>query len=263
MNDHARTPMNRHKSDRPIVERVINRFKSELPREMRIRLHQVKEAARLLFLKRDVGKNTYIDRTVHVLGWRSISIGHSSAISEGTWLNVNQRTKDHKHIVIGNNCFIGKRNFFSSGWQIHLGDYCMTGLDCRLMSGDHLFDSPMLPYVVGGVTNEKVIRLGTNVRLGAGVAVVGNVSIGHGSVIGAESMVNKDIPPFSIAFGNPCTVHKRFDFSLSQWVLALDFDKGSEERMPDEAAYLDILRSSHPSIAMPLQACSRGFGDMR
>lgn len=254
--------MQRLRSDRPIVERIINRFKSEMPRETRLRLHQLKEAARLLFYRRDVGRHTYIAPSVHVLGWRSISIGHSSAISEGTWLNVNQRTRDHKHIVIGNNCFIGKRNFFSSGWQIHVSDYCMTGLDCRLMSGDHHFDSPMVPYVVGGVTNEKVIRLGANVRLGAGVAVVGNVSIGHGSVIGAESMVSKDIPPFSIAFGNPCRVHKRFDFSLSQWVSTSDFDDGCESRMPDEATYLGMLIASHPTIFMPLQACSRSFGDM-
>jgi len=229
-----------------------------------IRTHfaQDAEAFRLAFFRKDVGHNTYVDPTVQVLGWRSISIGHSTAISEGTWLNVNHRTPGHKHIVIGSNCYIGKRNFFTSGWQIWVSDYCMTGVDCKLMSGDHLFESPMVPYLISGVTNEKVIRLGVNARLGAGVSVVGNVSIGHGSIIAAGSLVNKDIPPFSIAIGNPCRVHKRYDFSSNQWVDADRYTELGDHAMFDEAVYLEALIAQYPKVHIPLQAAGRSFGDM-
>ncbi len=67
----------------------------------------------MFFLKKDIGKNTYIDKTVHVTGWNSISIGNNTAISEYSWINVNKRIPGRKHVRIGNNCYIGRRNFFS------------------------------------------------------------------------------------------------------------------------------------------------------
>ena len=247
-------PLNRPRSDRPIVERVLNRFKAELPRATRVRLHQIKEVAQLLFYRRDVGKNTYIARAVHVLGWRSISIGHSSAISEGTWLNVNQRTKNHKHIVIGNNCFIGRRNFLSSGWQIFISDYCLTGPECKFLGSGHVFNDPLKPYVVSGTTNDKVIRVGVNVWMASGVTVIGGVDIGHGCIIGANTLIHKDIPPFSIVVGNPGRVTKRYDFVANRWVASHEYDGEHDYAMPDEANYLEILKGAFPEISMPLQA---------
>lgn len=249
--------------DRSKLWRTLRRIKAMVySSATKTHLAQTVEAVRLAFYRKDVGHDTYIDPSVQVLGWRSISIGHSTAISEGTWLNVNHRSPRHKHIVIGSNCYIGKRNFFTSGWQIEIADYCMTGVDCKLMSGDHLFESPMVPYLISGVTNEKVIRLGANARLGAGVSVVGNVSIGHGSIVAAGSLVNKDIPPFSIAIGNPCKVHKRYDFATNQWIDVDRYPDQGEHEMFDEAVYLRALRKNYPKVHIPLQAAGRSFGDM-
>ena len=50
------------------------------------------------------------------------------------------------------------------------------------------------------------VKIGKNCWLGAGVAVLPGVTIGDGSVIGAGSVVTKDIPPFVVAYGNPCKV---------------------------------------------------------
>jgi len=222
----------------------------------------MREQFRLLLYRKDIGRDTYIDHTVQVLGWRSVSIGSSSAISEGTWLNVNARTPGFKHIVIGDNCYIGKRNFFTSGRQIVVSDYCMTGVDCKLMSGDHSSASPLVPYVISPVDSEKVVRLGVNARLGAGASVVGNVSIGHGSIIGAGSLVIKDVPPFSIAIGTPCRIYKRFDFISGRWIEPEQFGEAQQNAMPDEASYLATLKAKYPRVGIPLQAAGRAFGDM-
>lgn len=236
-------------------------LKSKLSALTIIRLLQIKDRIKIFSLNKDIGINTYIDKTVHVTGWNSISIGNNSAISEYTWINVNNRVPNHKHIVIGDNCYIGRRNFFSSGLLIEVGDFVMTGLDCKFMGSDHVFTSPMNPYIGTGTTNDKTIKLGTNVWLGADVKVLGHVTIGHGSIIGAGSLVNKSIPPFSIAVGNPCKVIKRYDFKIDQWVNINEFDNSSIVLMPDESKYRDALKSNKIPI-MPLQACSKSFGDM-
>jgi acetyltransferase-like isoleucine patch superfamily enzyme len=245
-----------------INKKIKHILKNKLSTQSRIRLVQLRDGFKLFFLKKDIGSNSYLDKTVHVTGWNSIKIGNNTAISEYTWINVNNRTPNHKHIVIGDNCYIGRRNFFSSGWLIEIGDFVMTGLDCKFMGSDHVFTNPMNPYISTGTTNDKIIKLGSNVWLGADVTVIGLVTIGHGSIIGAGSLVNKDIPPFSIAVGNPCKVIKRYDFKLNEWIKIDEFDEPSMELMPDEETYNKSLKKRNPNVTIPLQACSKSFGDM-
>jgi len=120
----------------------------------------------------------------------------------------------------------------------------------------------MAPYMTTGVTKQKTIRLGTNVWLGAGVVVIGEVSIGHGSIVGAGALVNKPIPPFSIVIGNPCRIQKRFDFLSDKWIDSDALSNASETAMPDESTYLEALKLSHPRLYIPLEATGRYFGDM-
>lgn len=241
---------------------IKSKIRQKLPLKVKVFLNQYLDAIRLSFFRKKVGKSTFIDKTVHVLGWSSIQIGHSTIISEFTWLNVNARIKGHKHILIGNNCYIGKRNFLSAGSQIEIADYCMTGADCKFLGSDHIFDNPYIPYLVSGTTNEKIIRMGVNSRLGAAVIVVGNVSIGHGSVIGAGSLVNKNIPPFCIALGNPCRVIRRYDFVLRQWVTLENYIPERDSAMPSEQEYLETLIRSYPNLTVSIKAASQRAGDL-
>jgi acetyltransferase-like isoleucine patch superfamily enzyme len=226
------------------------------------RLLQISQQWKLFTMRKDIGFNTYIDKTVQVNGWQSISIGHSSVISEDAWLNVNVRKKGIKHIEIGNNCYIGKRIVLSSAHQILVGDYCMAVQDCKFLGSDHIFNDPLSPYLTTGTTSEGVIKLESNVWLGAGVIIVGNVTIGRGSVIGAGSIVTSDILPFSIAVGVPCRIIKRYDFKDSKWVDIKDYCIDMDQMMPGESEYLDILKKKYPKVCFPLQGASRAFGHM-
>lgn len=64
--------------------------------------------------------------------------------------------------------------------------------------------------------------VGNDVWIGQNVTVMPGVHIGDGSIIGANSVVAKDIPPYSVAVGNPCRViKKRFDDELIDYLLEL------------------------------------------
>lgn len=92
--------------------------------------------------------------------------------------------------------------------------------------------------------------------------VLGNVSIGHGSVIGANSLVIKDVPPFSMVVGNPAKIIRRYSFAKKAWI---DSDNVTAEDLrenPNEALYLDILRRTWPKISMPIIAAGSDLGNL-
>lgn len=241
------------------VKRII---KSRLTIKQKQLLTIVISKVKLFFYKKDIGKNTYIDKSVHVTGWKNISIGKNTGVSENTWINVNERLGNKKHIIIGNNCYVGRRNFFSSGILIKISDYFMSGVECKFMGSDHLFDNPLLPYISTGTTTTKEIIIESNVWLGAGVTVIGNIKIGRGSIIGAGSLVNKDIPSFSIAVGNPCKVIKRFDFSTNKWIKTEEYTSSKDVLIPSEDKYIELLNQNFPNVIIPFVACGKRKGDL-
>ena len=105
-------------------------------------------------------------------------------------------------------------------------------------------------------------RLGPNVWLGARVTVMKGVQIGFGAIIGAASVVTRDVPPLSIAVGSPARVIKRFDLARGVWVSVEEFSAEAEARVPAEADYLAELRKSHPFVRMPMRAIGKEFGDL-
>ena len=73
--------------------------------------------------------------------------------------------------------------------------------------------------------------IGNDVWIGQNVTIMAGVHIGDGAIIGAYSVVAKDIPPYAVAVGNPChVVKKRFDDELIDLLLKLRWwDKDIEE----------------------------------
>lgn len=213
--------------------------------------------------RRNTKPDALIDRSVQILGWDSVSIGHHVIISEGCWLNVNCKSDDTPRIRIGGHSLIGRRNTISSGALISLGEYTLTGPDCSIIGSDHRYDDPMRPYISTGNTCSAIIVVEPNCWLGAGVTVLGDVTIGRGSIIGAKSVVTKSIPPFSIAVGNPARVLKRFDAIARRWVAAAVFTQAMEEALPSTEEYLNALRDAGRDLVLPGLASGYRAGDTR
>ena len=121
-------------------------------------------------------------------------------------------------------------------------------------------DTPLLPYVASGLSTGGEIIIGTNCWLSTAVTVTQSVSIGCGTVIGANSLVLSDIPPFSIAVGSPCKVTKRFNFEIGKWIDVEDWTVELEMLLPSEDEYLSVLLKSHKMISPSLIASGKRFG---
>ena len=213
--------------------------------------------------KKYIGEGTYIDPTVQLIRYSNISIGHHSAICEGSSINVQQIKKDDFAIKIGNNCYLGHRCFISSGESIILKDFVTTARDCKILGSSHVVSNPMLPYITTGTTHNCSIEIGVNSFLGTSVIINGNVKIGHGSVIGANAFINnEDIPPFSMVVGNPSKIIKRYDMKIKQWISVNNFNEDDENGLPTEEEYLVSLNSKFPKIPMFYHATGKNYGDL-
>ena len=108
-----------------------------------------------------------------------------------------------RHVHFGNNVYANFGLTLVDDTHIYVGDYTMFAPHVTLATAGH----PILPEL-----REKAyqfnapIHIGRNCWLGAGVIVLPGVTIGDNSVIGAGSVVTKDIPANVVAYGNPCKV---------------------------------------------------------
>ncbi|HEY2299917.1 MAG TPA: acyltransferase [Jatrophihabitans sp.] len=133
-----------------------------------------------------------------------LTIGAHTLFEPGVWL-----TSHTGRIMIGAGALLNLNVMVAAVEHTEIGDHCMLANGCLVTDGNHRFDDPETPVPWQGYTTKGPTVLEDNVWLGANVVVTSGVRIGRRSVIGANSVVTEDIPPFSIAAGAPATVLKR------------------------------------------------------
>lgn len=112
-----------------------------------------------------------------------------------------------KGVRIGDNSGIGDFSFFGAAGGIQIGSNVIMGQNVRFHSENHNFDRVDIPIKEQGVTNKGII-VGDDCWIGSGAVFLDGVQVGEGCVIGANTLVNKDIPPYSVAVGNPVKIVK-------------------------------------------------------
>lgn len=172
----------------------------------------------------------YWKLAVHKARWRSRNTHNKTEagnvfpfnkveIGKGTYGTLNVRTfsNDKEKLTIGNYCSIAENVFF-------------------LLGGDHRYDTistyPFGKQIATGETEAVTkgpIVLGDDVWIGFGSIILSGVTIGQGSIIGAGSIVTKDIEPYSIACGAPARrIRYRHEQSAIDYLNTLDFSQLDE-----------------------------------
>jgi galactoside O-acetyltransferase len=153
------------------------------------------------FALKEQGRRLRCEHGVTVHGFGNVEIGHNVSIMEHSFLYAVDG-----QLVIGNN-FSANRNVCLDAGQgtITIGDNCLIAANCVLRAADHRFDDPEIPIRLQGHASGSIV-LEEDVWLGSNVVVTRDVRIGRGTVIGAQSVVTRDIPPYSVAYGVPARV---------------------------------------------------------
>jgi acetyltransferase-like isoleucine patch superfamily enzyme len=138
-----------------------------------------------------------------------LQVGEGTLLEPGVWLTGGQQGR----IRIGKGVFLNQGVMVAATGLVEIGDHCMAANGCFITDGDHRFDDPTRPVTWQGFTSKGPTRLQDNVWLGANVVVTSGVTIGARSVVGAGSVVTRDIPPGVIAAGAPAKVIREIAFA--------------------------------------------------
>ena len=135
------------------------------------------------------------------------SIGNHNLLCVGKNVEIN-----HNVTIWGNNIIIGDYTQINPNTSIYgrvkIGKYVMIAPNCMIAGGNHSYNDTSVPMRFQSGTCKGIV-IDDDVWIGANCVILDGVRIGRGSVIGAGSVVTKDIEEYSIAVGNPCKVIKK------------------------------------------------------
>lgn len=110
-------------------------------------------------------------------------------------------------IIINDNVFIGPYVVIYGHGSVEIGNNTLISMGCKILSSNHTI--PPQGHNIRDYPDMLLkTKIGNDVWIGANTVILGGVTIGDGSVIGAGSIVTKDIPSNVIAVGNPAKVLK-------------------------------------------------------
>lgn len=158
--------------------------------------------------------------------WRCIKKMQKFNRTKSSLLGVLRRTLMMKKMFasVGKNCYI-EPPFYANfgGKNVHIGDYFYANFGLTLVDDTYIYigsNTMMAPNVTIATASHPIsptlrgsnfqynlpVHIGDRVWIGANAAILPGVKIGNNSIIGAGSVVTKDIPDNVIAVGNPCRV---------------------------------------------------------
>lgn len=167
-------------NDEKLLEKQLGHMENIYDYNATRPLEQEKRGELLKKIFAETGKNCYVEPPLRA-NW-----GIHTHVGDNFYANFNLTLVDDTDIYIGNNVLIGP--------------------NVTLVTGTH----PVRPDIRSRAAQFNLpVLIGDNVWLGANVTVLPGVSIGENSVVGAGSVVTKDIPANSVCYGVPCRVQRK------------------------------------------------------
>jgi acetyltransferase-like isoleucine patch superfamily enzyme len=137
-----------------------------------------------------------------------LEVAEGVLLEPGVWITAPAPAR----VRIGAGTFLNMGVMVAAADRVEIGAHCMFANGCFISDASHRFDDPDRPVPWQGFTSKGPTRIGDNVWCGAHVVITSGVTVGERCVIGANSVVTEDLPPFSIAAGAPARVLRSIEY---------------------------------------------------
>lgn len=138
------------------------------------------------------------------------------------WMDHPDKTIDKQYfsgkIVIGHRVTATSALQITAFSRVIIADDVMFASNVNITDGFHGYDTALIPYKYQPITRVAPIKINSGCWIGQNTVILPGVTIGEGTIIGANSVVAKDIPPRSIALGSPAQVIKLWNSRTRKWI---------------------------------------------
>lgn len=163
-----------------------------------------------------LGWRSVIESPLKINGTRNIHIDRNVRIAYKTWLAAMPYTGDKARLCIEAGTRIGHFNHIYATQSILIEKNVLTADKVYISDNIHSYTNIDLPIKDQPILQKKAVVIGEDSWLGENVCVIG-ACIGKHCVIGANSVVTKDIPDYCVAVGAPARIIKRYNFTTNTW----------------------------------------------
>lgn len=147
--------------------------------------------------------------SIFKINWpHQLSIGQNCVFENNLVFKYDSIWRKGSNIIIGDNVFIGHNTEFNISERISIGNDCLIASNCKFIDHDHGFSVVNKPIRLQEPKLSPII-IEDNVWIGTSCIILKGVTIGSGSIIGAGSLVNKNVPPNEIWCGSPASQKKK------------------------------------------------------
>lgn len=146
-------------------------------------------------------------------------VGGSIALADGVVVRpYAQLWNSGQKFVVGYGSEIGERCRISIRNSLVIGEKVLLSPNVYVTDCDHAYEEVGIPVMdQGAVRKDNRVVIGDHAYIGINTVIVGNITIGKGSIIGANSVVTRSIPDYSVAVGIPAKVVKKYNFESNRW----------------------------------------------
>lgn len=147
-----------------------------------------------------------------------VNIGSFCRITVSTNFNRYQtKSRRRTKIKIGNHVDIGNNSFISANNKIKIGNNVIISAYVFITDHDHRNDDIKKSPHLQPLTENGHVVIEDNVLIGTKSSLLKNITIGQHATIGANSVVTKNVPAYSVVAGNPARIIKQYDFKTKAW----------------------------------------------
>lgn len=169
------------------------------------------------FLFKNIGKKVSIIKPILIENPQYISIGNNVLIRNNLRIEAIDLLRKPE-ILIGDNCNIEQNVHIISSNKVTIGNNCSITANCAIVDTSHPYDEINNKKIGNQLNSEAMsVIIGDNCFIGIGSSILPNVKLGKHCIIGANSVVTKSFPDYSVVAGNPAKMIKRYDLKTKQW----------------------------------------------
>lgn len=160
-------------------------------------------------------KVSIIDADI-IEGEEFISLGNNVSFNSRVWLLALKQNSVEPRLVVEDGATIGRFAHIVAIKDVLIGENVLIADKVYISDNLHSFEDVESSIIEQEILFKGSVSIGENSWIGENVSIIG-AKIGKHCVIGASSLVNSDIPDYSIAVGSPAKVIKKYDFEEKKW----------------------------------------------